>query len=78
MLSTTIDASLAERIRRGEYEVDAHAVAEAMIRRSRKPQALGSAECARIGSVVLIAAQALDDPAVLPDEGEPESGPGVA
>jgi len=78
MLSTTIDASLAERIRRGEYEVDAHAVAEAMIRRCRTPQALGSAECARIGSFVLIAAQALDDPAVLPDEDEPESGPGVA
>jgi hypothetical protein len=66
VLSTTIDASLVERIRRGEYEVDAHAVAEAMIRRWRST------------SFVLIAAQALDDPAVLPDEGESESGPGVA
>jgi hypothetical protein len=77
MLSTTIDATLVERIRRGEYELDAHAVAEAMIRRLKRPQALGSAECARIGSFVLIAAQALDDPAVR-DEGEPDSGPDVA
>jgi hypothetical protein len=78
MVNTTFDASLAERVRRGEYEVDAHAVAEAMVRRWKKPQALGSAECARIGSAVLIAAQAVDGPAVRPDEGEPEPGPDVA
>ncbi len=65
MLSTTIDASLVERIRRGEYEVDAHAVAEAMIRRSKTM------------SFVFIAAQALNEPAVGPDEREPEPGPGV-
>lgn len=66
MLSTTIDASLVERIRRGEYEVDPEAVAQAMISRWAAT------------SFMLIATQALDDPAVLPDEGEPESGPGVA
>jgi hypothetical protein len=77
-MSTAIDASLVERVRRGEYEVNAPAVAEAMVRRWRKPQALGSAECARIGSFVLIAAQALDEAAVRADEGEPESGADVA
>jgi hypothetical protein len=66
MLSTTIDAGLVERVRRGEYEVDAHAVAQAMISRWAAT------------SFMLIAAQAVDKPAVLPDEGEPESGPGVA
>jgi hypothetical protein len=66
MLSTTIDASLVERVRRGEYEVDGHAVAEAMIRRWRSM------------SFVLIAAQALDEAAVRADEGEPESGPDFA
>jgi hypothetical protein len=66
MLSTTIDASLVERIRRGEYDVDAQAVAEAMIRRWQTT------------SFVLIAAQALDDPAVLSEEGEPQPGPDVA
>jgi hypothetical protein len=63
MLSTTIDASLVERIRRGEYDVDAQAVAEAMIRRWQST------------SFVLIAAQALDGPAVDADEHEPESRP---
>jgi hypothetical protein len=66
MLSTTIDASFVARIRRGGYEVDPGAVAQAMIGRWAAT------------SFMLIAAQALDDPAVLPDEGEPESGPGVA
>ena len=66
MLSTTIDASLVGRIRRGEYDVDAQAVAEAMIRRWQST------------SFVLIAAQALDDPPVLPDEPEPEPGPDLA
>ena len=66
MLSTTIDASLVERIRRGEYEVDPGAVAQAMISRWAAT------------SFMLIATQALDDPAVLPDEGEPESRPDVA
>jgi hypothetical protein len=66
MLSTTIDATLVERIRRGDYEVDPGAVAQAMISRWAAT------------SFMLIAAQAVDDPAVLPDEGEPESGPDVA
>jgi hypothetical protein len=66
MLSTTIDATLVERIRRGEYEVDPGAVAQAMISRWAAT------------SFMLIAAQAVDDPAVLPDEGEPESGSDVA
>jgi hypothetical protein len=66
MVSTTIDASLVERVRRGDYEVDAQAVAEAMIRRWQST------------SFVLIAAQALDAPAVRPHEGEPAPGPGVA
>jgi hypothetical protein len=65
MLSTTIDASLVERIRRGEYDVDAQAVAEAMIRRWQST------------SFVLIAAQALDDPAVGSDDHEPGAGPHV-
>jgi Anti-sigma-28 factor, FlgM len=66
MLSTTIDASLAERIRRGEYEVDPQAVAQAMINRWAAT------------SFMLIAAQAVDEPAVRPDEGEPGAGPDVA
>jgi hypothetical protein len=66
MVNTTVDAGLVERIQRGEYDVDAHAVAEAMVRRWKSV------------SFMLIAAQALDDPPVLPDEGEPESGAGVA
>ena len=78
MMNSTIDASLVDRVRRGDYEVNAHAVAEAMIRRWNKPQALGSAECARIGSSVLIADQALDQPAVRSDEREPGAGPDVA
>ena len=70
MVNMTIDKGLVDRVRRGEYEVNAHAVAEAMIRRWNKPQALGS--------FVLIADQALDEPAVGSDEGEPGAGPDVA
>ena len=66
MLTTTIDAGLVERIRRGEYEVDAHAVAQAMISRWAAT------------SFMLIAAQAADGPAVGPDQGEPGTGSGVA
>ena len=65
-MGTTVDATLVERIRRGEYEVDAHAVAEAMMRRWRTM------------SFVLIAAQALDGPAGVVDEGESEPAPDVA
>lgn len=66
MVSTTIDATLVERVRRGEYEVAAHAVAEAMIQRWKST------------SFVLVAAQVVDEPAVRPDEGEPDPGPDVA
>jgi hypothetical protein len=66
MLSTTVDASLVERIRRGEYEVDPQAVAQAMISRWAAT------------SFMLIAAQAADEPAVGPDEGEPGTGSGSA
>ena len=66
MLSTTIDASLVERVRRGEYEVDPGAVAQAMISRWAAT------------SFMLIAAQAVDEPAVRPDEGEPGTGRDVA
>ena len=66
MLSTTVDACLVERIRRGEYEVDPQAVAQAMISRWAAT------------SFMLIAAQAVDEPAVGPDEREPGAGPGVA
>jgi hypothetical protein len=92
MVNMTIDEGFVDRVRRGEYEVDARAVAAAMIRRWNKPQALGScpaasarlgraradSDAARIGSVVLIADQALDEPAVGSDEREPGAGPDVA
>jgi hypothetical protein len=66
MLSTTIDASLVERIRRGDYDVDPHAVAQAMISRWAAT------------SFMLIAAQAVDGPSVRPDEREPGTGSDVA
>jgi hypothetical protein len=66
MVSTTVDASLVERIRRGEYEVDPHAVAQAMISRWAAT------------SFMLIAAQAVDGPSVHPDEREPGPGPDLA
>jgi hypothetical protein len=62
MVSTDIDVSLVERVRRGEYVVDAEAVAEAMLRRWRRE------------SAVLVAAQALHGPAVA--AGEDEAAPG--
>jgi hypothetical protein len=66
MMNTTIDEHLVQRVRRGDYEVHAHAVAEAMIRRWSS------------ASVVLIADQALDEPAVGSDERKPGTGPDVA
>ncbi len=65
MMNTTIDERLVDRVRRGDYEVDAHAVAEAMIRRWSS------------ASVVLISGQALDEPAIGSDEREPGAGPDV-
>lgn len=60
MVSTGLDPTLVERVRRGEYVVDEHAVAEAMLRRWRRDR-----------SVMLVAAQALDRLAVVADENEP-------
>jgi hypothetical protein len=65
-MSTTIDGGLAERIRRGEYEVDPGAVAQAMISRWAAT------------SFMLIAAQAVDGPAVNSNEGESGAGSDVA
>ena len=64
MVSTGADPRLAQRIARGEYVVDAHAVAEAMIR--------------RMGSPVLEAPEAFDGPTVAADQDEPVSGDDLA
>jgi hypothetical protein len=60
-------SELAERIARGEYVVDAEAVAEAMIERWRRQP-----------SLVLVAPQPLDDPSIRADEGEPVTRRDVA
>jgi hypothetical protein len=65
MMNTTIDGSFVDRVRRGEYEVNAHAVAEAMMRRWNST------------SIVLVAPQPLDEPAAGSDEREPGAGPDV-
>jgi hypothetical protein len=78
MVSRTIDAALVTRVRRGEYEVDAHAVAEAMIRCWKAPDGSGSAEGAPVRSFVLVASQARDEPAAGADEGEPGAGGDLA
>jgi Anti-sigma-28 factor, FlgM len=66
VLSTTIDASLVERISRGEYRVDPEEVAQAMISRWAAT------------SFMLIAAQAAGEPAVGSDERQPGAGPDLA
>jgi hypothetical protein len=53
-------AELAARIARGDYEVDAEAVADAILRRWRRGR-----------SVVLVAAEPLDPPPVGADQDEP-------
>jgi hypothetical protein len=58
-----MDAALVERIRRGEYVIDEHAVAEAVLRRWR-----------RAPSAVLVPAQPLDRAAVGSDQDEPAPG----
>jgi hypothetical protein len=78
MVSRTIDAAFVQRVRRGDYEVDAHAVAEAMIRRLRRPGGLVSGEDAHLRSFVLVATEPFDDPPVGADEGKPEAGGGLA
>ena len=60
-------ADLAERIARGEYVVDAEAVAEAILRRWRGEH-----------SLVLVTSQPLDRPAVESDEDESATDHDVA
>jgi hypothetical protein len=67
MVSTSIDATLVERVRRGDYVVDAEAVAEAMLRRWRAA-----------GSAVLVPVQPLDGPPVEADEDEAPAGADLA
>jgi hypothetical protein len=57
-----IDPALARQVERGEYVVDARAVAEAMLRRWRRGD-----------SSVLVAAEPLDGPAVVVEDDEPAS-----
>ena len=78
MVSRTINAAFVERVRRGEYEVDAHAIAEAMIRRWRSPGGLASGEDTPPPSSVLVPTEPLDDPAVRSDEDKPEAGGDLA
>jgi hypothetical protein len=78
MVSRTINAAFVERVRRGEYEVDAHAIAEAMIRRWRMSAGLASGEGAPLRSSVLVAAEPLEDPPVSGDEDKPGAGGGLA
>ena len=65
MMSTMSKDALARAISRGEYVVDAHAVAEAMLRRGAL-------------SVVLVAPQSLDRPAVRVEQDEPSPEADVA
>jgi hypothetical protein len=74
MVSRTIDAAFVERVRRGEYDMDAHSVAEAMIRRWRRPGGLASGEGAALRSLVLVATEPFDDPAIGSEEGKAETG----
>jgi hypothetical protein len=64
MVSTGGDPSLRERIARGEYVVDPHAVAEAMLR--------------RVGSPMLVPVEPLERPPVGADEDEAIPGDDVA
>jgi hypothetical protein len=80
-VSSGIDATLVERVRRGDYVVDADAVAEAMMRRWRDQahtHAFGSAERAGTSSAMLVALQPLDGPAVETDHDEPAPGANLA
>ena len=64
MMGMEADPSLGERIARGEYVVDPHAVAEAMLKRLR--------------SGVFVAPEVVDRPAVAPDEEKPLAGDDLA
>jgi hypothetical protein len=65
MMSTMSKDALAQAIARGEYVVDTHAVAEAMLRRGAL-------------SLVLVTPQPLDRPAVLIEQDESAPGADVA
>jgi hypothetical protein len=54
---------LTKRIERGDYEVDPHAVAEAMLKRN---------------PLMLVPMQPLDRPAVLTEQDESAAGPDLA
>jgi hypothetical protein len=79
VVTRTINAAFVERVRRGDYEVDAHAVAEAMIRRWNGPAGgRRSPEGAPLRSSVLVAAEPFEDPPVSGDEDEPGAGGDLA
>jgi hypothetical protein len=65
MMSTMSKDALAQAIARGEYVVDTHAVAEAMLRRGSP-------------SLVLVAPQPLDRPTFLVEQDESAPGADVA
>jgi hypothetical protein len=67
MMSTMDKDALARQIACGEYVVDVHAVAEAMLRRS-----------GGLASPVLVALQSLDGPTVAVEQDEAVSGADVA
>jgi hypothetical protein len=58
--------------------VDAHAVAEAMVRRLTMPDGADSARDAALRSLVLVSMQTFHGPAVGADEGETETGRDLA
>ena len=65
MVIAGIDPTLVERVRRGEYVVDAHAVAEAVLRRW-------------LGSPMLVPEQPVDGAPVRADQDEPVTGDDLA
>ncbi len=67
MMRTMSKDALARAIARGDYVVDTHAVAAAMIRRARGGP-----------SLVLVAPQPVDRPAVRIEQDEPAPGADVA
>jgi hypothetical protein len=66
MMSTTSKDGLASQIARGEYVVDTHAVADAMLRRGA------------LNSLVLVPPQPLDRPTVAVEQDEASADADVA
>ena len=77
MMSTMSKDALARAIACGEYVVDTHAVAAAMLRRTTLREG-SRAPRARRPSPVLVAPQPLDRPAVRVEQDEPGSEADVA